>query len=119
MLANWPLISSNFTEKGGCQTNHLKHQYLIYTAEFFLKPHAKGTVGAVARDKDGNFAAATSTVGTPFKPLGRVGDTPLCGAGFFAGDQRSVPASWLRAGTRPDATGHRADLCADRQRARH
>jgi len=42
------------------------------------------TVGCVARDQAGHLAAATSTGGTPFKPPGRVGDSPLPGAGFYA-----------------------------------
>lgn len=42
------------------------------------------TVGAIAMDRDGNFAAATSTSGTPFKPAGRVGDSPFFGAGGYA-----------------------------------
>ncbi|HVP22706.1 MAG TPA: isoaspartyl peptidase/L-asparaginase [Conexivisphaerales archaeon] len=42
------------------------------------------TVGAVALDQDGRLAAATSTGGTPFKLPGRVGDSPLAGAGFYA-----------------------------------
>jgi beta-aspartyl-peptidase (threonine type) len=42
------------------------------------------TVGCVARDREGQLAAATSTGGTPFKPPGRVGDSPLPGAGFYA-----------------------------------
>ena len=42
------------------------------------------TVGAIAMDKNGNFAAATSTSGTPYKPSGRVGDSPLYGAGGYA-----------------------------------
>lgn len=45
-----------------------------------------GTVGAVARDKDGHLAAATSTGGMTNKKFGRVGDTPLYGAGTFAED---------------------------------
>lgn len=43
-----------------------------------------GTVGAVARDRDGNLAAATSTGGMTAKLPGRVGDTPIPGAGCFA-----------------------------------
>jgi beta-aspartyl-peptidase (threonine type) len=43
-----------------------------------------GTVGAVARDAGGNLAAATSTGGMTAKPPGRVGDTPLFGAGTWA-----------------------------------
>jgi beta-aspartyl-peptidase (threonine type) len=43
-----------------------------------------GTVGAVARDSQGNLAAATSTGGTDNKLPGRVGDSPLIGAGTYA-----------------------------------
>jgi len=43
-----------------------------------------GTVGAVARDRQGNLAAATSTGGMTNKLPGRVGDTPLIGAGTYA-----------------------------------
>jgi L-asparaginase / beta-aspartyl-peptidase len=43
-----------------------------------------GTVGAVARDIRGNLAAATSTGGMTGKLPGRVGDTPIIGAGTFA-----------------------------------
>lgn len=43
-----------------------------------------GTVGAVAFDSDGNLAAATSTGGMTNKMAGRIGDTPLIGAGTFA-----------------------------------
>ncbi|MFD1623157.1 isoaspartyl peptidase/L-asparaginase family protein [Azospirillum griseum] len=43
-----------------------------------------GTVGAVARDRHGNVAAATSTGGMTAKAVGRVGDSPVIGAGTFA-----------------------------------
>jgi beta-aspartyl-peptidase (threonine type) len=43
-----------------------------------------GTVGAVARDARGNLAAGTSTGGMTAKRPGRVGDTPVIGAGTFA-----------------------------------
>jgi beta-aspartyl-peptidase (threonine type) len=43
-----------------------------------------GTVGAVALDRHGNLAAATSTGGLTNKHPGRVGDTPLIGAGCYA-----------------------------------
>lgn len=43
-----------------------------------------GTVGAVARDTNGSFAAATSTGGVSLKLPGRVGDTPVPGAGNYA-----------------------------------
>jgi L-asparaginase / beta-aspartyl-peptidase len=46
-----------------------------------------GTVGAVALDKEGNLAAATSTGGTTNKMPGRIGDTPVIGAGTYANNQ--------------------------------
>jgi L-asparaginase / beta-aspartyl-peptidase len=55
-----------------------------------------GTVGAVALDRHGNIAAATSTGGMANKLPGRVGDTPVIGAGTYA-DNRSCGVS---------ATGH-------------
>ncbi|RVV99181.1 isoaspartyl peptidase/L-asparaginase [Mesobaculum littorinae] len=45
-----------------------------------------GTVGAVARDAQGRLAAATSTGGMTAKAPGRVGDSPVIGAGTFADD---------------------------------
>jgi beta-aspartyl-peptidase (threonine type) len=45
-----------------------------------------GTVGAVALDQNGNLAAATSTGGTTNKRPGRVGDSPVIGAGTYAND---------------------------------
>lgn len=46
--------------------------------------HKYGTVGVVALDKDGNIAAGTSTGGTTAKLYGRVGDSPIIGAGTYA-----------------------------------
>jgi len=48
---------------------------------------AGGTVGAVARDERGHVAAATSTGGMVNKLAGRVGDSPLIGAGTYADDE--------------------------------
>lgn len=45
------------------------------------------TVGSVAIDKHGNVAAATSTGGITGKKPGRVGDSPIFGAGAFADNQ--------------------------------
>ena len=56
----------------------------------------RGTVGAVARDAAGNLAAATSTGGMAAKMAGRVGDSPIIGAGTYA-DNASAAVS---------ATGH-------------
>ncbi|WP_160153969.1 isoaspartyl peptidase/L-asparaginase family protein [Microbulbifer sp. ALW1] len=55
-----------------------------------------GTVGAVALDKHGNLAAGTSTGGMTAKRYGRIGDSPVIGAGTFA-DNNSCAVS---------ATGH-------------
>lgn len=55
-----------------------------------------GTVGAVALDVNGNVAAATSTGGTNAKQYGRVGDSPIIGAGTYA-DNNTCAVS---------ATGH-------------
>ncbi|HEY7962999.1 MAG TPA: isoaspartyl peptidase/L-asparaginase [Steroidobacteraceae bacterium] len=49
-----------------------------------LVPSTRGTVGAVARDTAGNLAAATSTGGMTNKRPGRVGDSPIIGAGTYA-----------------------------------
>ncbi len=49
-----------------------------------------GTVGAVACDKKGYLAAATSTGGMTNKKFGRIGDTPIVGAGTYADDKCAV-----------------------------
>ena len=49
-----------------------------------------GTVGAVAIDKNGTLAAATSTGGMTGKPDGRIGDTPIIGAGTWADQKVAV-----------------------------
>lgn len=49
-----------------------------------LKDNKFGTVGAVALDKAGNLAAATSTGGMTNKKYGRIGDSPIIGAGTYA-----------------------------------
>ncbi len=46
-----------------------------------------GTVGAVALDRSGNLASATSTGGMTNKKWGRIGDTPILGAGTYANNQ--------------------------------
>lgn len=50
-----------------------------------------GTVGAIAIDKDGNVAAATSTGGITGKLPGRIGDTPILGSGTYADNVRKFP----------------------------
>lgn len=59
----------------------------LFTLRRFLKDHpeyAGGTVGAAAVDAHGVLAAATSTGGVTLKLMGRVGDSPIAGAGNYA-----------------------------------
>jgi isoaspartyl peptidase/L-asparaginase-like protein (Ntn-hydrolase superfamily) len=60
----------------------------VYENEIFEQEH--GTVGAVALDTSGGFAAATSTGGTFGKLEGRVGDSPMIGAGTWADDDIAI-----------------------------
>jgi beta-aspartyl-peptidase (threonine type) len=55
--------------------------------EVLVKDKKFGTVGAVACDEYGNIAAATSTGGMTNKQYGRIGDTPLIGAGTYANNR--------------------------------
>ena len=59
------------------------HQQL----EELMKNKKFGTVGAVACDQQGNIAAATSTGGMTNKKYGRIGDSPLIGAGTYANNK--------------------------------
>lgn len=65
-------------------------------AELYISPlmydYKYGTVGAVALDKHGNLAAGTSTGGMTNKRYGRVGDSPVIGAGTYA-NNKSVAVS--------------------------
>eukprot|EP01100_Stratorugosa_tubuloviscum_P006459 TRINITY_DN2788_c3_g1_i1.p1 TRINITY_DN2788_c3_g1~~TRINITY_DN2788_c3_g1_i1.p1 ORF type:complete len:341 (-),score=209.04 TRINITY_DN2788_c3_g1_i1:20-1042(-) len=65
--------------------NELKSQLNFQSKDAFAPPIVppRGTVGAVAIDKNGTIAVAVSTGGTPKKPPGRVGDSPLWGAGAY------------------------------------
>ncbi len=70
-----------------------------------------GTVGAVALDKDGHVAAATSTGGLTGKRWGRIGDAPIIGAGTFA-DDRSCAVSATGAGEFFIRVGVAHEICA-------
>jgi len=59
------------------------HQQL----EELMKDKKFGTVGAAACDKEGNIAAATSTGGMTNKKYGRIGDSPIIGAGTYANNK--------------------------------
>ena len=70
-----------------------------------------GTVGAVALDAHGNLAAATSTGGMTNKRPGRVGDSPLIGAGTYA-DNRTAAVSCTGTGEVFIRTAAAYDICA-------
>lgn len=62
----------------------IKNDTSFRPIDAFSGPSPSDTVGAVAMDKDGNLACATSTGGTPRKHPGRVGDSPIVGSGGYA-----------------------------------
>ncbi len=70
-----------------------------------------GTVGAVAMDAEGHVAAATSTGGLTGKRWGRVGDTPVIGAGTYA-DDRACAVSATGAGEFFIRAGVAHEICA-------
>lgn len=87
---------------------------------------AGGTIGAVARDAKHHVAAATSTGGTTNKRVGRIGDTPILGAGTWADDGSGAASAtgvgeammrtclcksasdWMREGAHPEDVAKRA-----------
>jgi beta-aspartyl-peptidase (threonine type) len=72
------------------RTEERWQQYLQWrdkTGALIDRTHAYGTVGAVALDQAGHMAAATSTGGITGKRWGRVGDSPIIGAGTYAEDK--------------------------------
>jgi len=70
-----------------------------------------GTVGAVALDRNGHVAAATSTGGLTGKKWGRIGDSPIVGAGCFA-DDRGCAVSSTGAGEFFIRVGVAHEICA-------
>ncbi len=70
---------------------YLRTGVLRTREEFAGAPH--DTVGACAIDKDGHLACATSTGGTRRKMAGRVGDSPIVGAGAYADDTLGAASS--------------------------
>lgn len=64
-----------------------KNQVVLDHSSMEVKNNKLGTVGAVARDISGNLAAATSTGGIVNKQFGRIGDSPIVGAGVFADNE--------------------------------
>lgn len=77
----------------------------------FERNEKYGTVGAVARDSHGNLAAGTSTGGLTGKLYGRVGDSPIIGAGTYA-DNRACAVSATGAGEYYIREGVAHEICA-------
>jgi beta-aspartyl-peptidase (threonine type) len=76
-----PASTGGFLEEAGTTK---QHEITENPRSAIRNPHSKGTVGAVACDANGDLAAATSTGGMTNKKFGRVGDTPIIGAGTYA-----------------------------------
>ncbi|HWF45922.1 MAG TPA: isoaspartyl peptidase/L-asparaginase [Bryobacteraceae bacterium] len=70
-----------------------KHQRSALPSGGGLFAHKFGTVGAVARDIHGNLSAGTSTGGMQGKLPGRVGDSPIIGAGTYASNESCAVSS--------------------------
>jgi beta-aspartyl-peptidase (threonine type) len=73
-----------FEEPGYFRSEERWRELQATLTERFPATIQTGTVGAVARDREGNLAAATSTGGMTGKTPGRVGDSPIIGAGTYA-----------------------------------
>jgi len=81
------------------------------SAEHFDVHLKYGTVGAVALDRNGHVAAATSTGGLTGKRWGRIGDSPIIGAGTYA-DDRACAVSATGAGEYFIRAGVAHEICA-------
>jgi beta-aspartyl-peptidase (threonine type) len=88
LCANEELI----LEREVLRLREAKKQDYLQMPDEFGPTRSSDTVGAVALDRDGNIAAATSTGGTLNKAPGRVGDSSLIGCGCYA-DNRSAAVS--------------------------
>jgi beta-aspartyl-peptidase (threonine type) len=74
--------------------NRMFERFWNYKTPLQLPPSAAhDTVGAVVRGPDGHFAVAGSTGGSAPSLLGRVGDTPVMGSGFYAGPLGAIAAT--------------------------
>lgn len=84
--ANLEIVDNSYftTERRRQALASLKARKSRGTIAIASEAERHGTVGAVALDANGNLAAATSTGGFNNKPSGRVGDTPIVGAGTYA-----------------------------------
>jgi len=72
-----------------------KIQWEQYKEHLKKEPEGMGTIGCVARDSYGNMAAGTSTGGRVWKMEGRVGDTPVIGAGNYCNSFAAVSGTGI------------------------
>jgi beta-aspartyl-peptidase (threonine type) len=76
--------------------NHAFMRFWNYQTPLTLPASAAcDTVGAVVRAPDGHFGVAASTGGSAPSLMGRVGDTPIIGSGFYAGPHGAVAATGI------------------------
>lgn len=88
---SWNALQNALKREAEQKENNKKKSSLLQPDNYDEK---YGTVGAVALDKNGNLAAATSTGGMSNKMPGRVGDAPLIGIGTYASDVCAVSTGW-------------------------
>jgi N4-(beta-N-acetylglucosaminyl)-L-asparaginase len=81
----------NGFKKENLLTENAKRQWKKYLKENHYKPYDEkenhDTIGMIARDKKGNLSGACTTSGISFKLRGRVGDSPIIGAGLFVDNE--------------------------------
>src|SRR6056297_620135 len=82
--------ASNFAKEQGLEIVDSSYFYTESrwnALQRMLKAEKHGTVGCVVLDKDGNLVAGTSTGGRSNKKYGRIGDSPIIGAGTYANNK--------------------------------
>lgn len=79
----------------GLDRSLIEHYWNYNTPMRLPEGVACDTVGAVVRGADGHFAVACSSGGSAPALLGRVGDAPIIGSGFFAGPEGAVAATGI------------------------
>ncbi|HEY3234410.1 MAG TPA: isoaspartyl peptidase/L-asparaginase [Polyangiaceae bacterium] len=80
-------------EENSMITDGARQRLAGYLVDLKSATEGAGTVGAIARDASGSVAAATSTGGLVGKQPGRVGDSPIAGAGTYADDTAGAVSS--------------------------
>ncbi len=87
------MISDRAMERWKRAVERLKTQKLLSWERKWKGKDMHGTIGAVARAADGTFAVSCSTGGTSMMLPGRIGDTPIWGAGIYVGPAGAVCAT--------------------------